>query len=323
MPQIIKIRRGTKTELDARGALLSGELGFCTDTKEVYIGDGTANTLVGRSMSGLYSNRPGASGSGRYYYVTSGTNAGYLYVDSPADGAWHRINAKSLADLTGSLDNIEDGAAYGKVKTTELTSGQVNRMGDGTHTVTAAQAGTHINDAASHRQINDSGTALTDLWSAQKIRNEIELAKHNIEPQASVKDQHLTAPPGSPAAGDRYIIPSGATGVWAGQTNKVAEWNGSSWDLYAPATGWTCYVDDEQKVYSWSGSAWVRTGGALQTIGAGSGILVAADAVSVKAYNGITVDANGVAVSIDADSIVYDAANGNRLRVNTIDGGTF
>ncbi|MFD1903837.1 DUF2793 domain-containing protein [Paenibacillus rhizoplanae] len=32
-----------------------------------------------------------------------------------------------------------------------------------------------------------------------------------------MKDQHLTAPPGSPVEADRYIIPSGATGVWAGK----------------------------------------------------------------------------------------------------------
>lgn len=340
MPQLIKIRRGTKAELVARGALVAGELGFCTDTKEVYIGDGTTNIFVGRAMSGTYVDRPNASVPGRFYYVTSGENMGYLYID---DGTtWHRVNAQALSDLTGTLDDVADGATYSRVLKADVSAGHVNKVSDGTNTKTAAEIASHIDDVTKHRMINDSGTASTDLWSAQKIRNEIELAKHNIEPQASVKDIQLATPPATPAVGDRYIIPAGATDAWSGKTNQIAEWNGAAWDFYTPQIGWTCYVDDEQKIYSWNGSAWVRTGGALQTIvagegltgggqadtvtlnvGAGNGIVVSGDTVSVKAGKGIAVDANGVAANIDNDSIQYDAANGNRLMVVNIDGGTF
>lgn len=139
----------------------SGEMGFCTDTKEVYIGDGATNTLVGRSMMGTYASRPNAAVAGRLYYVNSGTNLGYIYLD---DGvAWQRANVIGLADLTGNLDNVADGTTYGKVKIAELSSGQVNRISDGTNTVTAATALTHINDATKHRLINDAGSASTDL----------------------------------------------------------------------------------------------------------------------------------------------------------------
>ena len=34
--------------------------------------------------------------------------------------------------------------------------------------------------------------------------------------QLSVLDRDLTAPPGSPADGDRFLVASGATGDWAG-----------------------------------------------------------------------------------------------------------
>jgi hypothetical protein len=337
MPQTIRIKRGTKAQLDAYGPLQQGEMGFCTDTKEVYIGDGTQNTLVGRVMSGTLANRPNAAVQGRFYYAT---DDGYLYLDTGS--AWQRISAKRLTDLTGTLDDIADGTNYGKVAKSNITGGNVNKVSDGTKTATAAQIRDHIDNAAIHRQINDTGTGPTDLWSAQKIKNEIELAKRNIEPQASVKNRTTTTPPSSPTTGDRYIIPAGATGAWSGKTNQITEWNGSAWDFYTPQTGWTCYVDDEQKIYSWNGSAWVRTGGALQTItagngltgggqadtvtlhvGAGNGINVTADTVEVKAYRGITVDANGVAANIDNDSIVYDSTNGNRLMVAVIDGGTF
>jgi len=340
MSQTIQIKRGTKAELAAFGALLAGEMGFCTDTKEVYVGDGTTNSMVGRALSGTEAARPAAAAMGRLYYVSSGTNNGYLYAD---DGtAWRRINAQKLTDLTGTLDDISEGATYAKVLKANVTSGNVNKVSDGVNVKTAAEIKTHLDDPTRHRLINDAGLAITDLWSAQKIRNEIELAKHNIEPQASVKDKDLVAPPSTPLVADRYLIPAGATGVWASQVNKIAEWNGTAWDLYTPQVGWTCYIDDEQKIFSWNGTAWVRTGGALQTItagsgltgggqadtvtlsvGAGNGIAVAGAAVSAKAGKGVLVNATGIEANIDADSIVYDAANGNRLRVAVIDGGTF
>jgi hypothetical protein len=340
MAQTIQIKRGTKAELTSYGVLKAGELGFCSDTKEVYVGDGTSNSMVGRALSGPEASRPVAGAVGRLYYVTTGTNSGYLYFDDGA--AWRRVNAQKLSDLTGTIDDIADGATYAKVLKADISAGHINKVSDGTNVKTAAEIKTHIDDVVRHRTINDAGTTITDLWSAQKIKNEIELAKHNIEPQASVKDQNLLAPPASPVEGDRYIIPAGATGAWAGKTNQIVEYQSAAWVFYVPAVGWTAYVDDEQKIYSWNGSAWVRTGGALQTItagngligggqadavtlniGAGNGITVTADAIAVTAGKGITVDGAGVAVSVDGSSIIYDAANGNKLTVASIDGGTF
>lgn len=338
MSQTIQVKRGNKTNLPI---LAPGELGLCVDSKEVYIGNGATNAFVGRAMTGTYALRPNSSADGRFYYVNSGVNQGYLYID---DGvAWHRINALTLSDLSGNIDNIADGSTYMRVKASEILNGQVKQISDGTNTVTAATATNHINDATKHRQINDAGTGVTDLWSAQNIKNQIELAKHNIEPQASVKDQHLLIPPVSPASGDRYIIAAGtATGAWVGKNTQITEWNGSSWDFYIPSMGWNLFVDDELKMYGWSGSAWVRTGGALQTvtagsgltgggqadtvmlnIGAGNGISVGADSISVIPYKGITVDGNGVSANIDGYSIIYDITNGNKLSVATVDGGTF
>ncbi|WP_193726897.1 DUF2793 domain-containing protein [Paenibacillus guangzhouensis] len=338
--QTIRVRRGNKAELVALGALLTGEMGFCTDTKEVFIGDGAVNNFVGRAMSGTEAARPVAANLGRFYFVTSGTNSGYLYFDTGT--AWQRVNAQKISELIGTIDDGADGTTYARVKKSEITNGQVNKVSDGINTKTAAEIKTHIDDVTKHRVINDSGGSSVDLWSAQKIKNEIELAKHNIEPQASVKNRTTAAPPASPIEADRYVIPSGASGVWAGKQNQIAEWQSGTWMYYPPAVGWTCYVDDEQKIYSWNGTSWVRTGGALQTItagngltgggqadsvtltvGQGNGITVAAESVSVKAGKGVLVDGNGVAANIDGTSISYDAANGNKLMVSIVDGGTF
>lgn len=44
----LQLRRGTKANLPT---LDSGELGFCTDSKELYVGDGSENTLVGGGIT--------------------------------------------------------------------------------------------------------------------------------------------------------------------------------------------------------------------------------------------------------------------------------
>lgn len=332
--------RGTKTQLLAHGALQSGEMGFCTDTKEVFIGDGASNVPIGRVMSGAYAARPSAASAGRMYYVTTGENVGRLYLDTGS--TWTNVNVIGLSDLTGTLDDINEGVIHGKVLKSELTNGRVSQISDGTNTKTAAQIKKHIDDITLHRTINDAALGPTDLWSAQKIANAIELAKRGMEPQDSVKDRDLVTPPTTPSAKDRYIVGASPTGAWAGKTNNIVEWSGSAWLFFVPDVGWTTYVDDEQKIYSWNGTAWVRTGGALQTItagngltgggqadtvtltvGAGNGITVAASAVTAKPGKGILVNSTGIEASIDSDSIIYDASNGNRLKVAVVDGGTF
>lgn len=47
----------------------------------------------------------------------------------------------------------------------------------------------------------------------------------------------ITVPPASPAIGDAYIVPSGAIGVWAGLSQKLAEWNGTSWNIITTKDG--------------------------------------------------------------------------------------
>ncbi|MED4375456.1 hypothetical protein P9274_07005, partial [Schinkia azotoformans] len=160
MAQTIRIKRGTKSQLDTYGALLQGEMGFCTDTKEVFIGDGISNVLVGRVMSGTLAARPNAGVLGRLYYVTSGADLDYIFMDNGS--AWKKLNVLNLDDLA-------DGATYARVKKTEVTNGQVNRVSDGANTKTAKEIKDHIDDTTQHRKINDNSVSATELWSAQKI----------------------------------------------------------------------------------------------------------------------------------------------------------
>lgn len=76
--------------------------------------------------------------------------------------------------------------------------------------------------------------------------------------QAHDKDQ--TAPPGTPADGDRYLVPPGATGVWLDHVFAVALYINGTWHFLAPIAGWVCYVEDEALYYQFtpgSPTGWV------------------------------------------------------------------
>ena len=74
--------------------------------------------------------------------------------------------------------------------------------------------------------------------------------------QPSVLDRDLTAPPASPADGDRYIVASGATGAWAGWDLNVALWTDGVWLRLPPRRGWRAWVEDEGLLLVWTGAAW-------------------------------------------------------------------
>lgn len=102
--------------------------------------------------------------------------------------------------------------------------------------------------------------------------------------QGSVKSRAITAQPGSPANGDRYILPTGPTGaVWSTFTaGRIAIYY-DGWSQLTPKEGWRVWVDDEDCFVDHDGSAgaagWV--GGSVMGITAtnppaqGSGALTA------------------------------------------------
>ncbi len=78
--------------------------------------------------------------------------------------------------------------------------------------------------------------------------------------QESVKDRDLTAPPGSPSLGDRYIVAAGGSGDWSGLDGHIVEYNGTSWTDITPTEGALTLVEDEDILVGYNGSAWVDLG---------------------------------------------------------------
>lgn len=69
--------------------------------------------------------------------------------------------------------------------------------------------------------------------------------------QICAQSLSTASPPGSPAEGDVYIVPSGATDSWAGHSFEVAYYSGG-WQFLTPRIGWVAYVDDEDDYFRYS-----------------------------------------------------------------------
>ncbi|MGQ0594113.1 MAG: DUF2793 domain-containing protein [Gammaproteobacteria bacterium] len=130
------------------------------------------------------------------------------------------------------------------------------------------------------------------------------------------KDNDLTTPPGSPAEGDAYIIPSGATGVWASQTSKVAHFSGGVWTFYTPIEGVRLWLNDEDTEYAFDASSWVAyaiVGRLSKSVAGGSDVTLTA----VEARNQIleftgtlTANINVIVPTAPWEWIVYNATAG-------------
>jgi hypothetical protein len=78
--------------------------------------------------------------------------------------------------------------------------------------------------------------------------------------QLAVLDRTRTAPPASPADGDRHIVASGASGHWAGWDLNVAYWVDGAWTRLVPRPGWLAWIAAEGIFTGWTGSAWQALG---------------------------------------------------------------
>ncbi len=78
--------------------------------------------------------------------------------------------------------------------------------------------------------------------------------------QLSVLDRTRTTPPASPADGDRHLVASAATGLWAGWDLNVAFWVDGAWLRLVPRIGWLVWIAAEGLFLVWTGSAWEVAG---------------------------------------------------------------
>ncbi|MGH9685297.1 MAG: DUF2793 domain-containing protein [Candidatus Acidiferrales bacterium] len=114
---------------------------------------------------------------------------------------------------------------------------------------------------------------------------------------ASVISRALSAPPGSPANGDRYIVGASPTGAWASQANAIARWTtddpaapSGEWEFFTPKTGWTVFSVADSAFYEFTGSAWASAGGGLTPPVTITGTVVGSVPLTVVGASGQTAD---------------------------------
>ncbi len=102
----------------------------------------------------------------------------------------------------------------------------------------------------------------------------------------SVLDRDLTAPPGSPVDGDRYLVASGASGAWTGADGRIAAWQDGAWRFCTAQAGWRLWIADEGILLIFDGGSW--TGAATQNA-ALIGVNTTADATNRLAVSSAAV----------------------------------
>lgn len=124
------------------------------------------------------------------------------------------------------------------------------------------------------RNAPTSGTVQFDVAPVSRLRTSLaanaEVTREvYARQQAAAEDNRsipvislATAPPGSPADGDRHLVIATATGAFAGKEGYIAQYDAANarWIFIAPIAGMKVTVDGAPSVYIYTGSAWVSIG---------------------------------------------------------------
>ena len=110
------------------------------------------------------------------------------------------------------------------------------------------------------------------------------LAAIDSKLQISLLSRQLLDPPVAPDTGDAYIIPTVATGAWAGKEGQVALWDGFGWRFTMPSKGTVAWVADEAGCIVWD-DEW-SSGWPVGSLRIGAREVLGAMPVSVPAPSG-------------------------------------
>ena len=69
---------------------------------------------------------------------------------------------------------------------------------------------------------------------------------------------NLNTPPGSPVAGDCYVVGTSPTGAWASQAKTLAFYT-TGWNFITPWEGLTVWANDTNALFTYDGAAWGLT----------------------------------------------------------------
>jgi len=200
---------------------------------------------------------------------------------------------------------------------TAIDHGGLSGLADDDHTQYSLASGTRAFTGKVSYNSHPSFTTDTELID-KKYVDDIFL---QLEWQDSVLDADTLDPTSlTPSTGDRYLINGTGVNGWAGQDNKIAEWNGSAWIYTTPTIGMRVGADDEPNTafYLYGGATWqaksveVTTASTgltkvvndirLDTSSGGDGLGFAAGVLSVN-VDDATIETNADTLRVKADGI--------------------
>jgi len=160
---------------------------------------------------------------------------------------------------------------------------------------------------------NHLGITLVDPSQSQKeVTVNAALTRIDAFLNNGAKSRVTSTPPGSPAAGDLYIVGSSPTGAWTGQAHQLAYFD-QVWQFIVPGTGMLLWVDDESLVYVYNGTSWV--------INATAGTVTSASVVSANGFAG-TVATATTTPAITLSTSVTGVLKGNGTAISAATAGT-
>jgi hypothetical protein len=277
MANTITIRRGASSDIPAAGLL--GEPLFTTDTYKLYVGTGTGKVLVG------------------------GQNAAEIPFSPSGNIAATTVQA-ALAELDSEKASLAGATFSGAVTFSSTVVGQAPSQDNHFATkayVDAARMGMDFKESV--RVATTGNITLSGLQTLDTIT----LASGN---RVLVKDQTNKVENGIyVASSDAWSRASDATDLSPGTFVFVEE--GSTYG----DTGFVISTNGTITVGSTS-IDWVQFSGAGQ-ISNGNGINKDGAVISVKAYNGIQVDANGVGILLDSTPGLLVSGTGLKVDFGT------
>jgi len=110
--------------------------------------------------------------------------------------------------------------------------------------------------------------------------------------QSAVETSTLSTPPATPLEGGLWLVGSSATGAWAGNDNKLAQYIGGVWQFHSAFEGMLVWLKDDNVVARYTAGLWqkgVVTANKIEI--SGQQVLGAQQAAVNDATGGATIDA--------------------------------
>lgn len=166
------------------------------------------------------------------------TNPSILYVEGiipPGVGGW-TLREAGIYDAAGDLIVIA-----------KMPAVNVALISEGASTEGVVRLPIVFDSASSVQILIDPSVVLaTQAWVLERVLG---------RPWITVDSATTTTPPANPAAHALYLVPAGATGVWAAQAHKLAYYLGG-WRYYSTPTAKRVSASDTGKAYRRTAGGW-------------------------------------------------------------------